>query len=116
MGYWPRAELVYGIDLPDIIEADWYEDDAPEEAGTRAIRDFASGNTCGVVRMPNGKLRLCVKYFQADGGRGGEPQNINAHELAIWPSATTDLMEAAAALNVNTEGLAPNWQLVASIV
>jgi hypothetical protein len=123
MGYWPRATLSYGIDLPRFNAADnsWYHQDAPEEAGSALIRESLPANTCGVIERPDGGYRVVARYYSADGGRGARPERISGEALMPPDSAVNDLLEALKLLLgveklTDLAGVEPDWVLSAATI
>jgi len=123
MGYWPRAELSYGIDLPQFNAADdsWYHDDVPEEAGSALIRNNLPGNTCGVIRCPDGQYRVVARYYVADGGRGASPERVSGNAFMPPETAVGDLRQALALLlgadkPTDLADVEPDWFMTADLI
>lgn len=107
MGMWPTATLTYGYDvkLPD---ADWADDDEPEEAAGQLITDAGLPEHIGINRDYEGcHYRLIASFMQASGWNDRK----SANSLKIPNGAVMDMRRAAEILGIDLGDAKPVWML-----
>lgn len=115
MGYWPRATLTYGYDFPTGYDAEWLEDDAPEEAASAIIHNLVPATEIGVIRTPDGNYRLIRYEEQVSGGRGGGGE-ADLGDLTVTDADREELREIAKLFGLDFGDTAPSWHLSAEYI
>lgn len=115
MGYWPRATLTYGYTFPTSYDAEWLEDDAPEEAATAIIRNLVPATEIAVICTPDGDYRLIRYEEQVTGGRGGAGE-ADLGDLAVTDTDKEELREVAKLFGLDFADTTPTWHLSAEYI
>lgn len=112
MGYWAKATISFGFDVPDNLNADWLESDAPEEEGTRLVQDRCKywKHSPEIIVRPKGGYRLVLVAYSVSGNAASAP--IADGALDIDYEDAEALRDVAKHLGWNpSEDNEPNWVL-----
>jgi len=112
MGYWAKATISFGYDVPNSLDADWLEADAPEEEATRLIQDrFKHWEYSPEVTIrPGGGYRLVLVSYSASGNAYSAPLADNALEVEYDDALALREVAKHLGWDPGKEAL-PNWVL-----
>ena len=81
MGYWAKATLSYGYDIPQSLDAEWLEAGAPEEVATQIVQDKTGRHwkyIPEVIERPGGGYRLVMAVYSVSGNSDIAPLAYDA--------------------------------------